>query len=270
MKTYLSVGIGDMCFLDSILTKKEKESISEIYWACRFGYVIKELLESNPDYPNLTSHHTIDDETGKKYMAQLDPVAVPFWHFRPDFEKNFEVGLNLFGIKNEWNNQNLQIVDAAFLFTDENRPFQQSSILKYANIIEEDYILFHYPTSTRPRSDIAGISDSDVDFVNSLSKETGLPVKIISDCEVDLAIDRQELFINVPITEVRDLVASCSYYAGCDSFCAHLASNILPKENIFIKLSPNFTGWNTWLLRAFLPHSPEDVKQFYKSYIGRP
>ena len=26
-------------------------------------------------------------------MAQLDPVAVPFWHFRPDFEKNFEVGL---------------------------------------------------------------------------------------------------------------------------------------------------------------------------------
>lgn len=66
MKTYLSVGIGDMCFLDSILTKKEKESISEIYWACRFGYVIKELLESNPDYPNLTSHHTIDDETGKK------------------------------------------------------------------------------------------------------------------------------------------------------------------------------------------------------------
>ena len=72
----------------------------------------------------------------------------------------------MFDIKNEWNNQNLQIVDAAFLFTDENRPFQQSSILKYANIIEEDYILFHYPTSTRPRSDIAGISDSDVDFVN--------------------------------------------------------------------------------------------------------
>jgi hypothetical protein len=270
MKTYLSVGIGDMCFLDSILTKKEKESISEIYWACRFGYVIKELLENNPDYPNLISHHTIDDETGKKYMAQLDPVAVPFWHFRPDFEKNFEVGLNLFGIKNEWNNQNLQIVDAAFLFTDESRLFQESSILKYSKKIDEDYILFHYPTSTRPRSDIADISKSDMEFINTLSKETGLVVKIISDHYVDLDIDDQELFYNIPITDVRDLVANCNYYVGCDSFCAHLASNILPKENIFIKLSPNFSGWNAWLLRAFMPHSPEDVKQFYKPYIGRP
>ena len=44
----------------------------------------------------------------------------------------------------------------------------------------------------------------------------------------------------------------------------------LPKENLFIKTSPNFTGWNNWLFRAFLPHSPEEVQQFYKPYIGRP
>ena len=32
MKTYISAGIGDLFFLDSILTKEEKESITEIYW----------------------------------------------------------------------------------------------------------------------------------------------------------------------------------------------------------------------------------------------
>ena len=32
MKTYLSLGIGDLFFLDSIITKEEKESISEICW----------------------------------------------------------------------------------------------------------------------------------------------------------------------------------------------------------------------------------------------
>ena len=36
MKTYISTGIGDLFFLDSILTKEEKESITEIYWKLSF------------------------------------------------------------------------------------------------------------------------------------------------------------------------------------------------------------------------------------------
>ena len=68
MKTYLSLGIGDLFFLDSIITKEEKESISEIYWACRFGKVVAPLMENNPSYPNLIAQHTIDDEIGKQLM----------------------------------------------------------------------------------------------------------------------------------------------------------------------------------------------------------
>ena len=269
MKTYVSLGIGDLFFLDSILTKEEKESISEIYWACRFGYVMKKLMENNPSYPNLTVQHTIDDEVGKSAMAGLDPVAVPFWHFRPDFSRNFEVGLDLFNIRYEWDNSNLQTIDAVSMFFDDTRPFQESSFVKHSNKIDEDYIVFHYPTSTRPKNDIAEITKEDLNFVNELSKETGYIVKIISDCDINLEIDNQELLINPEITYVRDLVSNCKYYAGCDSFCSILAAKALPKENIFIKTSPNFTGWNNWLLRAFLPHSPEEVKQFYKPYIGR-
>lgn len=270
MKTYISVGIGDLFFLDSILTKEEKESISEIYWACRFGYVMTNLMENNPSYPNLISQYTIDDEVGKSAMATLDPVAIPFWHFRPDFLKNFEVGLELFGLKNDWDNQNLQVVDTVSMFLDDSRPFTESSFVKYANKIREDYIVFHYPTSTRPKSDIAEITEEDLLFVNHLSKEYGYQVKIISDHLVDLPIDNQELLINPKINYIIDLVASCKYYAGCDSFCSILAAKALPKEKLFIKTSPNFTGWNNWLYRAFLPHSPEEVKQFYKHYIGRP
>ena len=62
MKTYISTGIGDLFFLDSILTKEEKESITEIYWACRFGCVMKDLLENNPAYPNLKEQYLIDDD----------------------------------------------------------------------------------------------------------------------------------------------------------------------------------------------------------------
>ena len=92
MKTYVSLGIGDLFFLDSILTSEEKESISELYWACRFGYIMQRLMENNPSYPNLKAQNTIADEVGKDAMASLDPIAIPFWHFRPDFQRNFEVG----------------------------------------------------------------------------------------------------------------------------------------------------------------------------------
>ena len=269
MKTYLSVGIGDMIFLDSILTKEEKESITEIYWGCRFGYVVKDLLENSLSYPNLTAQYTIPDDVGKFEMQKLDPVAIPFWHFRPDFPVNFGVGCRLFGIQDDWDNQRLQTIDAVSMFLDEGRSYQECSFIKDANKIDEDYIVFHYPTSTRPRSDIAQITDQDIEFVNQLSKETGYIVKIISDHEIDLAIDNQLLLVNPPINKVRDLVVNCSYYAGCDSFCSILAAKAIPKENIFIKTSPNFTGWNSWLYRAFLPHSPEEVRQFYKPYIGR-
>ena len=142
MKTYVSLGIGDLFFLDSILTKDEKESITEIYWACRFGYVMKDLLENNPSYPNLISQYVIDDETGKAAMATLDPIAVPFWHFRPDFERNFKVGLKLFGIESDWDNQNLQIVDAVSMFLDDTRPFQESSFIKHADRIDDNYIVY--------------------------------------------------------------------------------------------------------------------------------
>ena len=269
MKTYVSLGIGDLFFLDSILTQEERDSISELYWACRFGYVMQKLMENNPSYPNLTAQYTIDDEVGKKAMESLDPIAVPFWHFRPDFQRNFEVGLKLFGLEEDWDKQNLQTIDAPSMFFDDTRPFTESSFVKHRKKIDEDYILVHYPTSTRPRQDIALITEEDIKFVNELSKETGYQVRVISDHEVNPALDNVEILINPDIVEVKDWAANCNYYAGCDSFCSILASKHLPKENIFIKLSPNFTGWNNWLYRAFLPHSPEEVQQFYKSYIGR-
>lgn len=270
MKTYLSLGIGDLFFLDSILTKEEKESISEIYWACRFGKVVAPLMENNPSYPNLIFQHTIDDEIGKQAMSTIAPVAVPFWHFRPDYPKNLEIGLKLFGIEDEWDNGNLQTVDAAGMFFDGERSFTESSFIKHANHIDEDYIVFHYPTSTRPRTDICSITTEDWQFLESLSKEQDMPVVVIADAEIDVPLTNYRLLLNPDIKYMVDVIANCNFCAGCDSFGTILASKFLPKENIFIKLSPNFTGWNNWLYRAFMPHSPEDVREIYKSYIGRP
>lgn len=273
MKTYLSVGIGDMVLLDAMLTPEEKASMSEIYWACRFGKHLTPLLENNPEYPNLTLFHTISDEVGKQAMAGLDPVAIPFWHFRPDFPRNFAKGLQLFHLEEEFQQGRLQTINVIGLFYATERKCLGSSFLKNANPTPYgEHILFHYPSSTRPRSDIASITESDWRFVESLSQETGLKVVVVSDTHFRPPLSNYDLLVNQQLRFIVDLAASCSFYAGCDSFCAHLATKRLPKERLFVKTHEANVKeklLTSYFGRCFMPHPPEDIAYFYKPYLGR-
>lgn len=281
MKTYLSVGIGDMLCLDSLLVEEERESIAEIYWACRFGKVLAPLMENNPGYPNLKNQYFIDDEIGKNAMHQLHPIAVPFWHFRPDFARNFQTGLSLFGL----NSDEVQAIDVAGTFAEvcdgvkrglpKEQLFYESTFLKYAKLPpHKNYILFHYPTSTRPKQDICQIDDRDWNFVEELSQKTNLKVIVISDHEINIPLSNYDLLVNPNIQLVVDLVAHCEYYAGCDSFCSILSSKRLPKEKLYVKthdanITSNLLSGNCGFMYSYFnPHSPQDIAYFYKSYLG--
>jgi hypothetical protein len=282
MKTYLSVGIGDMMCLDSLLVQEERDSITEIYWACRFGNVIAPLMENNPAYPNLTKQYFIEDQVGQTAMSQLDPVAIPFWHFRPDFSRNFQVGLSLFGL----NPEDVQAIDVAGTFAEvcdgvkrgvsKDQLFYESTFIKYASPPPyKNYILFHYPTSTRPKQDICQITDDDWNFVENLSQETGMKVCVISDNEIDVPLSNFELLVKPDIKFIVDLVAHCEYYTGCDSFCSILASKRLPKEKLYVKthdlnITNNLLSGNCGFMYSYFnPHSPKDIAYFYKSYLGK-
>ena len=280
MKTYISTGIGDMMALDAVMSPVEKDSITEIYWASRFGPALIPLFENNPEYPNIKKHHIIDDEVGKSAMAALDPLAIPFWHFRPDFSLNFEVGLKLFEIEK----LDIQVIDVIGRFrhvTEEvkkgkklSKYYYGSSFIKNAkNPKKENYILFHYPTSTRPRNDISSINIEDWKFVDSLSKKTNLKVIVISDHYISVPLSNFELLVNPNINLIIDLISFCDYYAGCDSFCGILSTKRLPKEKIYMKthdknISQNLKYNPGYLYCYFLPHLPEDITYFYKPYIG--
>jgi hypothetical protein len=283
MKTYLSVGIGDMMCLDSLLVDGERESITEIYWACRFGKVLAPLMENNPGYPNLKKQYFIDDEIGKNAMANLDPVAIPFWHFRLDFPRNFQTGLSLFSLSSE----DVQAIDVAGTFAEvcdgvkrgvpKENLFFESTFIKYSNKPSySNYILFHYPTSTRPKQDIAQITDNDWKFVEELSLKTNKKVVVVSDHEIKIPLSNFEVLINPDIQLIVDLISHCDYYAGCDSFCSILASKRLPKENLYVKthdvnITTNLLNGNCGFMYSYFnPHSPENIAHFYKPYIGEP
>ena len=282
MKTYISTGIGDMMALDAVISPEEKESITEIYWASRFGPKMIPLFENNSDYPNLKKQYEIDDEVGKRAMSTLDPIAVPFWHFRPDYHPNFEVGLKLFGIENE----EIQVINVIERFSEvcneirngknlEDFYYGSSFIRNAKDPNIGKYILFHYPTSTRPRNDICSIDDSDWNFVEHLSNKTGLKVVVISDCHINVPLTNHKLLINPSINIVIDLISYCDYYTGCDSFCGILASKRLSKEKIYMKthdknIKQNIHSRQAYYYCYFLPHTPTDIEHFYKSYIGEP
>jgi hypothetical protein len=269
VKTYLAVGVGDMMCLDSLITADEKESISEIYWATHAGKYLVPLMDGNPAYPNLRRHHLIPDDVARQAMAQVDPNAINFWHFRPDFAPNLAMGLSLFGL----DGSDLQLVDAAGVFLDPSRVYMGSSFLdNCGGPPDEDFILFHYPTSTRPRQDIAQITESDWTFTEALSQSTGLKVMVVSDHLIDVPLSNFELLVNEDIRRIVNLSKYCEYYVGCDSFCAHLAAKCHSKHRLHIKSHDPNVAWsvmsNEWFKKAFLPHPPEDVITFYKPSIG--
>jgi hypothetical protein len=138
-----------------------------------------------------------------------------------------------------------------------------------------NFILFHYPTSTRPRNDISTIDSSDWEFVEQLSNTTGLKVIVVSDCEIDVPLTNYSLLINPDIKFIVDLASYCDYYVGCDSFCGILSSNRLPKEKIYMKthdrnIKQNVGAESAYYSCHFLPHPPNDIAYFYKPYIGEP
>jgi hypothetical protein len=272
MKTFIAVGIGDMVYLDSILTKSERESITEIYWGCRFGKYLATLFDNNSCYPNLKLQHLMCDRIGKETMKQFEPNSLDFWHFKPDHPNNFKAALKVFNIEQDWQEGKLQAIDAAGIFNDPTRLYQGSSLIQNAKPVNKgNYILFHYPTSSRPRCDIATISESDWHFVNQLSAVNNMKVIVISDVNIDVKLDNYEFLLKPDLSYIVDLSASCSYFAGCDSFVAHLASKVLSKDNLFIKShNPNIKRdiLSSLLGRHFWPHSAEDVAFFYKTYIG--
>ena len=275
MKTYLSVGIGDMMCLDAIMTQSERESITEIYWGCRFGKDIAPIIDFNNFY-KVKKHHFIEDEVGANNMKrthQYNPAKNLFWHYRPDIEPDYTIGKELLNI----NSNEVLPLDAVKAVLDVNKTYQGSSFLMsssssdiiWANLgsIPFNYILMHYPTSTRPRTDIATIDNDDWNFINKLSKKTDLKVIIITDKPLNPPIDNFLVLEKPPLISVIALSKYAGYYVGCDSFIAILSCKVLPPHKLFIKTHdknihdrlPTYT----WIKKYFLPHDYKAIQQFY-------
>lgn len=274
MQTYLAVGIGDMMCIDSLMSQKERESISEIYWGCRFGKNIAPLIDHNKYY-NVKKHHFISDDIGQKAMRKTKDYNLTkdsFWHFRPDIEPDFSIGKELFKINN------ITPIQSVGMVMDPNRTYQGSSFLMSAKYDDVDwgklkidpfkYILMHYPTSSRPRTDIAQINENDWNFIEKLSTNKKLKVIIITDTDIESPLNNCLILKEPPLTSIIALCKYAEYYFGCDSFTAILSCKVLSHKKLFIKTHdrniysklPN----HTWLKKYFLPHKYQFIQHFYR------
>jgi len=275
MKTYISTGIGDLICLDSFLTQAERNSITEMFWGCRFGKYMSPLIDKNFFYPNVKKHHYIDDEKGKEYWVKLghSPDHCAFWHFRSDMPNDYQIALNHFNLKaNE-----VQDFTPVSFYNDTNRKYTGSSFLYNASKEDVDwkeletkpgeYMLVHYPTSSRPRSDISTISNDDWELVDKTSREKNLKVIVITDTDICLKYKHFKI-LNTP--DIQSIVALAKYancYFGCDSFVSILCCRILSSSKMYIK-SPRQNikeslPSHIWNHKYFSPHKPEIIQKFY-------
>ena len=276
MKTYISAGIGDMVCIDSMLSNEQKHSITEIFWACKFGKELIPLFENNSYYPNIHNHHIITERAGIEAMKRIDQSACNFWHFRPDMSNNFKQGCELF------NNPSFDfIIDAAAMFSSSDSTYHGSSFIDCAveqdvcwniyDIRPKEYMIVHYPTSTRPRNDIASISSSEWDNIKSIARSRQLKIVVITDSSEVAPSDEYKILFKPPIKTLVSLVKYASFYIGCDSFCSILAVKALEKDSILIKSHKSNIQQdiltNTWQQKYFLPLTPQEISQIYKNYI---
>lgn len=295
MKTFISAGIGDAFCMDSILTQSERESITEIYWGCKYGKVLAPIFETNPSYPNLIKQHVMLEEDVIKYFDEHfppnynhhgNPRCCSFWHFKNspgdyNHRDSFNIAAGIFGISLSEINQDFT---PSRFFLDPNRTFDKSTFIEISqmsdfnweqyNIKPQNYILMQHSSDNRPKSDISSINERDWEIVEKISQERNLPVVIITDRrDVEVPLTNY-IILNVfdfplenSLKMIVALCKNCSYYAGLDSYVGILASKVLTPDNLYVKsYNRNITqdlSSNVWLHKFFMPHNVEDIKSFY-------
>lgn len=292
MKIIFSTGIGDAFCLDCLFSQDFRESITEIYWACKYGEPLTYVFKNNFFYKNLKKQHILkendvknffENKFGKDFQHHSNPHVCKFWHFKDD--------------PSDWNHRNgseltheiFKLNEKIYFFNNfsvlkQKQTFKGSSFLNNAtvndfdwksyNIEPNEYILVHQSSDNRPKSDISSINDQDWNFIENISKEKNKKVIVITDQNnLNIPLTNYSIInvFNLPIE--KSLIIICAlckyayYYAGLDSYVGILSSKILSSNNLYIKsYDSNITKTlenHTLLQNFFLPHDTQTIQKFY-------
>lgn len=287
-----STGIGDAFCLDCLFTQEFRESITEIYWACKYGEPLSHVFKNNFFYKNLKQQHFLkenniksffENKFGKDYQHHSNPHVCKFWHFKDDpsdwnHRHGYQLAHEVFGL-----NEKIKFFNN-FSVLKQKQNFNGSSFLNNANrndfdwqkynIYPNEYILVHQSSDNRPKSDISSMNEEDWKIINKISIEQNKKVVIITD-QSNLKVPlKNYLIINVfDLCIEKSLINICAlckysyYYAGLDSYVSILCAKALSSDKLYIKTHDQNiykTLENNMLLQNFfLPHDTKTIQQFY-------
>lgn len=292
MKLIFSTGIGDAFCLDCLFTQDFRESITEIYWACKYGQPLSYVFKNNFFYKNLKQQYFLkendvknffESKFGKEYQHHSNPHVCKFWHFKDDpsdwnHRDGYELAHQVFGL-----NEKIKFLNASAILK-QKQTFNGSSFLNNANlndfdwdkynIFPNEYILVHQSSDNRPKSDISSINEEDWQIIDKISIEQNKKVVIITD-QNELKVPLKNYLIinvfNLPLEKsLINICALCKYsyyYIGLDSYVGILCAKILNPEKLYIKsYDKNIYSTlenHTLLQNFFLPHNTKTIQKFY-------
>lgn len=222
MKVLLTCGIGDFIALESFLTPRELNSVTEIHWATRAREALQPLLPFV--FPNLTSQVIVRDDFGDAFE---EGFAVESAADLPELTDNLVVDWSFKGISED--------VHAG------HRRYEGSSLTKkqLANVtcIENSKYFVVHPYSENARTTDRDMTKQEWIMTCRMLRARGYGIIVLNKGTEKLPPQPgvEDLTNKLSLLEALEITRNASGFIGASSVFSVLAAKVCPPNNVFIK-----------------------------------
>jgi len=248
MKLLFTGGVGDLITIESFMSQTEKDSVTDVYLACRSVVPVKHIIETYQLFPNNKSIKVFYDKWDDFFSF------VDFNHLK---QLNIDKNLNL-NIQELEQCKDMNIINVFPEINSFQRRYYQSSLIKKAPAVlpclPSKYGVIN-PYSSADRQE--GRRDFKVSEWNNVIKnieKLNIPFVVVNKTTDYVPI--HPLLVNLSnqtdIVTSIEIIKNAMWYIGIDSWMPALLSKILNHNNLVVK---TMSGHYVQYLHIYLyPH----------------
>jgi len=235
----LTCGIGDFVAMTSYLTENERTSVEVIHWATRARDSLMHLIPFI--FPNVKTHIVVRDKWG------------------PAFSKDFCIASraelpSLAASVVDWNIAALVREAKARKRKFYGSPLVARQLCNIGHLeLPGRYFVVH-PYSENARTPIRDLTDSEWRRVHCTLQARGFPIVIVNKGGIPFAplAGVIDLTDKLTLIEAIEVTKGAAGFIGAASLFSVIASQLLPKEKLFVKGSGDLKNNFAWFYYA--PH----------------
>jgi len=233
VKIFISGGIGDFIAFEPFITLAEKNQCSEIVYAARGAYGIKQIVEHYNVFPNLKKSTTIFNDWTKLFsIRSIEHLIAENDHLK--------LGLNLENIREC---RDFSIAHIFGQIASGQRKLAETDLFHMPNKnvtipeLPQDFGVINPYSPNMTHGGLRGFSKKEWSNVLNNVKTLAIPFVVINYSND--YIPESQLLINLncktTMPQAIEIAKKASWYIGVDSWLSTFMPKILPPERMVIK-----------------------------------